>query len=50
MKVIDMPGLAKVSSGDLLRELTNELARMRRQLKRAQQKLAGLRALKEDRT
>ena|SRR5215831_8166625 len=48
MKVIDMPGLAKVSSGDLLRELTNELARVRRRLKRAQAKLEGLRTLKED--
>jgi len=43
-----MPGLAKLSSGDLVRELTNELARVRRRLKRARQKLAGLRALKED--
>jgi hypothetical protein len=45
MKVIDMPGagLAKVSSGDLLRELSNELGRVRRRLKRAQRKLAGLR-------
>jgi len=48
MKVIDMPGLVKVSSGDLLRELTNELARTRQRLKRAQQKLVGLRTLKED--
>jgi hypothetical protein len=47
MKVIDMPGLAKVSSGDLLRELTNELARVRRRLKRAVQKHKGLQVLKE---
>jgi hypothetical protein len=47
---IDMSGggLAKLSSGDLLRELTNELARVRRRLKRARQKLVGLGALKED--
>src|SRR5262245_26373992 len=50
VKVIDMPGpgLAKVSSTDLLRELTNELARVRRRLKRTQVKLEGSRALKED--
>src|SRR5262245_36515673 len=48
MKTIDMPGLAKVSSGDLLRDLTNDLARLRRRLHRVQRKFEGLRVLKED--
>ena len=49
MKVIDMSGAepAKVSSTNLLRELTNELARVRRRLKRAVEKYKGLQALKE---
>jgi|SRR5262249_42536431 len=50
MKVIDMSGAApaKVSSTNLLRELTNELARLRRRMKRVQLKLAGLQALETD--
>ena len=48
MKVINEPGLAKVSSTDLLHELTNELVRVRRRLKRARLKFAGLQALKRD--
>ena len=45
---IDAPGLAKVARGDLLRELINERARVRRRLDKAKPKLAGIRALKED--
>jgi hypothetical protein len=45
---IDAPGLAKVSTGDLLRELTNERARVKRRRVKAQEKLAGIKVLKED--
>ena len=45
---IDAPGLAKVSSGDLLRELTNERARVLRRRDKAAVKLAGFKALKDD--
>jgi hypothetical protein len=45
---IDTPGLAKLSAGDLVRELQNERQRKLRRLKHAQLKLAGLQALKKD--
>jgi hypothetical protein len=38
---IDTPGLAKAAPGDLLRELTNERARVKRRLDKAKAKLAG---------
>jgi hypothetical protein len=44
---IDTPGLAKAAPGDLLRELTNERARVKRRLDKAKAKLAGIKALKE---
>jgi hypothetical protein len=47
-RIIDAPGLAKVSTGDLRRETYNELQRVRRRLKRAKEKLVGLRALRKD--
>jgi hypothetical protein len=47
---IDAPGLAKVALGDLLRELTNERARVRRRLDKAKPKLAGIRARVHDET
>ena len=45
---IDAPGLAKLSASSLVRVLNNERQRKLRRLKRAQLKLAGLQALKED--
>src|SRR5262249_43668297 len=45
---IDASGLAKISTGDLVRELTNERQRVWRRLNRAHEKFAGLCALKED--
>ena len=47
-RVIDASGIAKPSGGNALREFTNELARVRRRLRRAKVKLQGLRALKKD--
>jgi hypothetical protein len=47
---IDAPGLAKVAPAaewDLLRELINERARVKRRLNKALPKLAGIKALKE---
>ena len=45
---IDAPGLAKAAPGNLLRDLTNERARVRRRLDKAQAKFAGIKVLKED--
>ena len=47
--VINAPGLSKISPGDdVLRQLENEKARVRRRLRKAEAKLAGLKALKDD--
>jgi hypothetical protein len=46
--IIDTPGLAKLSSGDLLRQLINERARVQRRLDKTLTKVAGLKALKDD--
>ena len=47
--VINAPGLSKVSPGDdVLRQLTNEKTRVRRRWIKAEEKLAGLKALKDD--
>ena len=45
---IDAPGLAKLSSGDLAKELTNELRWVRKRLKLAEQKLAAWPLMEED--
>jgi hypothetical protein len=48
MKTIDTSGLAKVSSGTAVRrvrQLTNDLRRLRKQLKRAEAELTGLQVL-----
>jgi hypothetical protein len=47
---IDQPGLAKVPhpGEEVLQQLENEKARVRRRLHKAKAKLAGLQALKED--
>jgi hypothetical protein len=45
---IDAPGLAKVSSGDLIRELTNERARVKRRRENARAKFAVFKALRDD--
>jgi hypothetical protein len=45
---IDAPGLAKLSSGDLAKELTNELRWVRKRLKLAEQKLAAWPLMEQD--
>jgi hypothetical protein len=45
---IDASGLAKIASGNLLRDLINERARVQRWLDKAQAKFAGIKALEEE--